>query len=195
MSQREVHRSKNYHVIRKQGNQVCQLVEEAVLAAEIDSGHLEFRFIEFDLRKFLGEIVAEASQKSGREIGFNPPAGEVHSLGDPIYLRKAVQHLIENAIKFSDPGSNGVGQLKSFTKGWVLLSIKDLGVGIDEMDQSNYSAVLAASGTRRTLDIPATDFAFILPTASRVPSRDDHLKTKPNQGSTFTIQLFAVNHA
>lgn len=187
----------SYRVIRKQGNQVCQLVEEAVLAAEIDSGHLEFRFIEFDLKIFLGEIITEVSQQSGREIGFNPPTGDVHLMGDPIYLRKAVQYLIENAIKFSDPWSPVTVQLKSFqAKGWVLISVKDLGIGIDEKDQSNLFRRFSRIRNERTLDIPGNGLGLYI--ANRIVEAHQGtitLISKPNQGSTFTIQLLAVNHA
>ena len=187
----------SYQVIRKQGNQVCQLVEEAVLAAEIDSGHLEFRFIEFDLKKFLGEIVTEASQKSGRQIGFNPPAGEVHLLGDAIYLRKAVQHLIENATKFSDPGSRVIVELKVFqATGWVTISVKDFGIGIDEKDQSNLFRRFSRIRNERTLEIPGNGLGLYI--ANRIVESHKGtitLKSKPNRGSIFTIQLPAINHA
>jgi len=187
----------SYQVIRKQGNQVCQLVEEAVLAAEIDSGHLEFRFIEFDLNKFLGEIVAEASRQSGSQIGFNPPAGEIHLLGDPIYLRKAVQHLIENATKFSDPGSRVIVELKVFqATGWVMISVKDFGIGIDEKDQGNLFRRFSRIRNERTLEIPGNGLGLYI--ANRIVESHKGtitLKSKPNRGSTFTIQLPAINHA
>jgi len=56
-----------YHIIRKEGNQVCRLVEDAVLAAGIGSGHYNFEFTPLRIDQLLEHLVEEAKKKSNRE--------------------------------------------------------------------------------------------------------------------------------
>jgi signal transduction histidine kinase len=59
-----------YHIIRKEGNQVCRLVEDAVLAAGIGSGHYNFEFTPVKVDQLIMHLVDEARKKFKREITY-----------------------------------------------------------------------------------------------------------------------------
>ncbi len=79
-----------YNIIRKEGNQVCRLVEDAVLASGISSGHYNFEYSPIQLDKFLNLVVKDSSKRTDRKVEFVNSAGEVNITADAIGLREAL---------------------------------------------------------------------------------------------------------
>jgi len=180
-----------YQVIRRQGTQVCMLVEKAVLAAELDAGHNHFQFTEFELGQFLGILVEECRKKSGRSIQFIHPTGEIRVSGDLLNLREAVLNLIDNALKFSNPASPVVvGMHASDKLGWVEISVQDEGIGIDDKDISNLFRRFSRIRSEYTQHIPGNGLGLYI--ANRIVQNHKGgitVASKLHQGSIFTIHL------
>jgi PAS domain S-box-containing protein len=87
-----------------------------------------------DLRQTLIEILAEFDERI-RQAGGKVEAGDLPVIdADPLQMRRLLQHLIENALKFQPPG--GKPRIKVFsqqiTPASVQILIEDNGIGFDE---------------------------------------------------------------
>lgn len=73
---------------------------------------------------------------------------------NPVHLRFVVQNLIENAIKYTEPGGQIWVSLKNNTpRGYCRLEVKDTGIGISKADQEKIGSRFFRSNTGRN---PAT---------------------------------------
>jgi signal transduction histidine kinase len=75
----------------------------------------------FEYRETLGESLASANNGRG-----NPAV----VLGDPEELRTAVSNLLDNAVKYSPYGVHISVELSAPDEEWLMLRVKDRGVGI-----------------------------------------------------------------
>ena len=180
-----------YQVIRNQGNQVCRFLEESVLAATIDSGHYNPKFAEFDLSRLVGLLTDEARQASGREINLTDQVGQVWMLGDAIGLREAINHLLNNSLKFSPSGTPvSIGLRYSKEPSWVEVSIEDHGFGIDDHDKPTLFRRFSRIRNEQTAGIPGNGLGLYI--AQQIAQHHHGTITvdsQPQAGSTFTLHL------
>ena len=180
-----------YQVIRNQGNQVCRFLEESVLAATIDSGHYNPKFAEFDLSRLVGLLTDEARQASGREINLTDQVGQVWMLGDAIGLREAINHLLNNSLKFSPSGTPvSIGLRYSKEPGWVEVSIEDHGFGIDDQDKPTLFRRFSRIRNEQTAGIPGNGLGlYIAQQIAQHHGGTITVTSQPQAGSTFTLHL------
>ena len=186
-----------YNIIRKEGNQVCSLVEDAVLASGISSGHYSFEFSPVQLDQFLMLVVDETAKRTNRQIEFTNFAGEVTVTADAVGLREAFSKLLENGIKFS-PNTQPVEViLKSATNPqWVEISIKDHGIGIEEKDKSILFRRFSKVRSEKNQDIPGNGLGLFIANNIIVNHQGEiRVESEPDSGSIFTVLLPAENHS
>jgi len=116
-------------------------------------------------------------------------------LGDPHHLRQAIEHLVENAIKFTPDG--GRVEVQVYTEpGWVCLAVTDTGIGIPEEEMEHIFTgfyQIDGSTTRhyRGIGLGLTVLRALLEEhAGRV-----EVESQPGQGSRFVIKLPALPDA
>ena len=184
-----------YNIIRKEGNQVCSLVEDAVLASGISSGHYNFEFSPIHLDQFLPLVIDETSKITEREIEFTNYAGEVTISADAIGLREAFSNIIDNGVKFStDEKPVEVDLRKAINPQWVEVAITDHGIGIDEKDQPILFRRFSRIHNERTSDIPGNGLGLYI-AKSIIMNHQGEIKvdSTPDSGSTFTVLLPVEN--
>ena len=180
-----------YHVIRKEGNQVCRLVEDAVLAAGISSGHYNFEFTPLRLDQLLELIVEEEIKRTKREIILDNQIGEMTIVADAIGLREAINNIISNSVKFSTPNTPVEISLNyAKNPNWIEISTTDYGIGIDEKDISIIFRRFTRIHNEFTGDIPGNGLGLYIAN-NIILSHQGEIKvdSQPNLGSTFTILL------
>jgi len=99
--------------------------------ARIDFEEMPFKIETFDIIKLLTETIDAMQQRSpDHQIIFLP---QTHSfaLGDRFRMRKVVDHLLKNAIKYSPLGGKIIVSLVD-ENGMHSVSIRDFGEGIEE---------------------------------------------------------------
>jgi PAS domain S-box-containing protein len=156
--------------------------------AGLDSGRVTLRHEPIDLRALVGEVVEQWQQEhedrtfANRLNGALPP---VH--GDPAYLRRCLDEVIDNAVKFSPDGDPVVVTGRA-SDGSVELQVIGSGVGIDT----------AAA------DLLFTDFVQVDGTETRQfgglglglgmvkrildgVGATAHVHSEPGRGTTFTM--------
>ena len=118
-------------VIKRNAAHLVDLVDGLLLAARVESIHMELARELLDLATVIDEA-RQVSMPAAREknIRFAANVGGPMTLaGDPIRLRQVVINLVANAIKFTDSG--GRVQLTGFEEdGAAVLRVEDSGIGI-----------------------------------------------------------------
>ena len=180
-----------YHIIRKEGNQVSRLIEDAVLAAGIGSGHYNFEFAPLKVDQLLELIVEDEIKRTKRDIRFDNQIGEIKVVADAIGLREAINNIINNSVKFSAP-SAPVEISLSYSKNpnWIDLSITDYGIGIDEKDKSIIFRRFTRIHNEFTGDIPGNGLGLYIAN-NIILNHQGEIKviSQPDVGSTFSILL------
>ena len=116
-----------------------RIVEILVDFAALEAGRLKPRVQPIDLRTFTAEVVERWREKSERHVIVRKvPAGIPALLGDERLVRKTVDELLDNAIKFSPEGGTielsaepvaASGRRRGIAG--VRLTVRDNGIGID----------------------------------------------------------------
>jgi len=184
-----------YNVIRKEGNQVCRLVEDAVLASGISTGHYNFEYAPIRLGQFLKYVVDEASKRTDRTINYTNLVGEITIIADAIGLRQAVNNLIDNGVKFSPDNKPVEVQLKAAKNpNWVEVSVTDHGIGIEEKDKPILFRRFSRIHNEKTSDIPGNGLGLYI-SNNIIMNHQGEIKVDsvPDSGSTFTVLLPVEN--
>jgi signal transduction histidine kinase len=180
-----------YHIIRKEGNQVCRLVEDAVLAAGIGSGHYHFEFTPVRVDQLLEHVVDEAKKKLKREVLLENRIGEVTITADAIGLREAINNLVENGVKFSHSNSPVEVRLVSANNpNWIEISVIDHGIGIEEKDNSILFRRFSRIHSEETNAIPGNGLGLYIAHNIIINHQGEiRVESQPKNGSTFKVLL------
>ncbi|MFT6040701.1 MAG: signal transduction histidine kinase/CheY-like chemotaxis protein [Gammaproteobacteria bacterium] len=120
----------------KSGQELLVIMNDVLDYCRMDAGHIETNPSEFNTGTFLQEIESKwAEQAQWKGIGFATEKAEgipETLLVDSEHLRRALDHLIANALRFTTDGSVRVG---TETKGsgehcQVIFFVQDTGAGI-----------------------------------------------------------------
>lgn len=125
-----------FAIIRKQGNRVCRLVEEAVMAAEIDAGRIPLQYDEVELDELLSYLIEDARKQYQRQIRFENHTGKVKIQADALSLRTVILNLVDNAVKYSAPDQEVLLSLEhSDPPDGIEIRVRDFGIGIPDEDK------------------------------------------------------------
>jgi signal transduction histidine kinase len=109
------------------------LVDDLLEASHATRGEIDLHREPLDLARLVPEVV-DAYRDEMRDAGLlldaELPAEAQPVSGDPLRLRQAVAHLLQNAEKFSLPGGRIKVRLRRTASGRAEISVRDSGVGI-----------------------------------------------------------------
>ncbi len=178
---------------------LLQLINDILDFSRIESGHLDVKPEEFNLRSIIRELqnmMLNSSSGKGLELTSSvDPSIPEQFIGHPVYLRQVLINLVQNAIKFTDSGeisitAQAISTGPNATR--IRIGVRDTGIGIPDEKQElvfqRFTRLDAAetrqvSGTGLGLSIAAKLVRFM---GGRI-----ELISKENEGSEFhfTIDL------
>ena len=116
-------------------------------------------------------------------------AGQVMLLGDDKALGQMATNLIDNAIKYT-PANGQVTVTLEVEADHALLIVKDDGLGIDEADQERIFERFYRVDKARSQSLGGTGLGLaIVKHIVQSHKASLKLKSKLNQGSTFTVKI------
>lgn len=132
----EARRLVHHHRITALARQLTQMLDDLLLAMQMDSGNLPFNPTAVSVEKLVQEFVEEFQAIYGETytVIFESRFPNIVS-ADTHLLRPIAANLISNAIKYSSPGSNVHVTLEGSAEQFVL-TVQDQGRGIPEADQA-----------------------------------------------------------
>ncbi len=168
---------------------LSRLVDRQLDPARIDAGIIEPR-VPCDIQAIIAGVVQELrGMAQSRQIRLLRNNGPVLPLvwGNPDRLTQALRNLLDNAIKFSAPGSQVFIDVRQ-EGDYVAVAIKDEGVGV-EPDELPY-IFEQFYRARSSADIEGSGVGLALVRAiAEAYGGSVSVESEPGVGSTFTLKL------
>ncbi len=182
---------KGMRVITGETQRLSEMVEELLDFSRIQDGRFTLKKETTDILAELGDAVliyTERAKDLGIEIIYNEPE-QLHFVhGDPSRLRQVFINIIDNAVKYSNPGDRVMIDAYE-RKGEIIVIIADTGVGIDKKDLPKIKTKFyKANHTRRGSGIG-------LAVANEIVEMHDGsltINSEPGKGTTVMIVLPAI---
>ena len=118
-------------MIAEQSNRLAGLVEEILVAGQLDSGSLSVVSDPFDPEQLVRDVTAAERTRLGAErtIDVSLPAVLPKVLADEQRTRQVLHNLVENAIKYS-PSGGRIEVTVAPVGEWLRFTVRDEGLGI-----------------------------------------------------------------
>jgi len=165
---------------------------------EPDAGALA-DFGPVDMSRLAAEVATEAEPLAAgksQEIARDLPE-KAMVLGDEIALRTLVRNLLDNAVRYTDPGGHihlGIRTESGAADGdWIVLSVRDDGVGIPQADQQRVFERFYRVDKARSRETGGTGLGLSI--VRHVTERHGgkvEVASTLGVGSTFTVRIPAV---
>ena len=183
-------------VVHREGRRLTDMVEQVLEFAGAQSGRQHYKFRPTEVRNFIDDAVA-ACQAQITEKGFRletmieenlPPVS-----GDESALKRAMQNLISNAIKYDSESrwASIKAQLGTNTKrGEIRIDVEDHGLGISTIDIAHIFEPFYRGGEAVAAQTKGSGVGLSL-VKQIVEAHGGRVtvKSAPGAGSTFTIHL------
>jgi signal transduction histidine kinase/CheY-like chemotaxis protein len=123
-------------VIRDSGRSLLAILDDVLDISKIEAGKLQLDEAEFDIEEIAEsacQAFAALAETKDLTLALKVARrARGRYLGDVVRVRQVLYNLISNAVKFT--GQGGVTVRVSRADGWLKLSVRDTGVGIDPQD-------------------------------------------------------------
>jgi two-component system, sensor histidine kinase and response regulator len=182
-------------VLNTQSSKLARLVDELLDVSRIESGRLEFRFGDVDVRQLATDVAGRMQLTTQKHtLSVLPPAPDQETpsiVADRDHLEQVLNNLITNAIKYSPDGGPVEIDVRPDGSSGILLSVKDKGVGIP---QSELDAVFSlfyrsrAEGSRQAVSGMGLGLYISKEIVERHGGRI-WVESEPGNGSTFFVSL------
>ena len=183
---------KTLHLVKDQATRLHEMVEMLLFLARADADARLPRLVLVDLTKWLPHYVNDAWSTHPRfaDLKIQLPVNGICQVSvHPELFDQAVGNLIDNAIKYSDPGTPI--QLRLLQQGSeAVLSIEDRGPGIDLKEVPHLFSPFFRSDMARQRGVPGVGLGLAV-SARIVHAFGGHIDFANNadRGGTFTISL------
>jgi two-component system sensor histidine kinase SenX3 len=170
---------------------VNRTIDDLLALTQIEADEAGLR-AEVPVHLFIAEAVDRvrpAAEQQGISIEVSEPPPRLVVVGDRRQLVSATYNLLENAVKYSDPGSTV--QVRARTDGrWIDLSVADHGIGIPRRDLERVFERFYRVDRARSRETGGTGLglAIVRHVASN-HAGDVRVESLEGEGSTFTLRL------
>jgi two-component system sensor histidine kinase KdpD len=176
-------------IIDEETDRMNQLVTEAVRMSQIDAGKIVLQRESFDVAQLLGKVVEHFdSQAGGRTLRLNPSPNLPRVSADPELISLALRQLVDNALKYSPPGSP-IGIVADLEGERVVIRVHDRGPGIPERERERIFDKFYRRGAVKDR-VPGTGLGlYIAREILRTHGGDLWIESEPGEGSEFCAGL------
>jgi signal transduction histidine kinase len=183
--------------IRRRGEELARVVDRLLLSSRIEAGRAEVARTVVDLIPLVYERAAELGEATDRQFEVDLPDDLPSVFGDAAAVTTVVDHLLDNAVKYSPDGEPVV--VRAHRDGGndaaaVVLDITDAGVGMDpETVRHCFEKFWQAdaSGTRR---FGGTGIGlYIVRSLTEAMDGTVTVRSRIGEGTTFSLRLLAAD--
>lgn len=167
------------------------LINELLLVAKVDAGKVELERHSQDLVPLITDISNEQQASIAnrqQSITVELPTTLTATV-DTRFLRMVLDNLLNNASKYSPDGS--VITISAYKyDDHIYISVADKGVGISKKDQSRLGVKFSRIANERSALVEGTGLGLYWSNKIiQLHGGELSVKSRPRQGSTFTISL------
>jgi signal transduction histidine kinase len=185
-------RAEAVEAIRRRASELSAIVDRLLLSSKIESGRVHVDVHPVDVRALVIERSTAFQDASGRHVVRLVADEGLVAMADPLALQTVVDHLLDNAVKYSDGGPVVIRGRRH--EGAVEVQVSDIGIGMDEEQarrcfdkfwQAESTDVRRFGGTGIGLYLVSSLVDAMGGTIS--------VETAVGRGSTFTVTLPKVD--
>ncbi|GAA3300923.1 PAS domain S-box protein [Dactylosporangium vinaceum] len=180
-------------VIARNAENLRAIIDDLLDLAGLESGYVTMVERPLDFAAVVRDVAdanAQAASEKDLDVSVVLPDGPAPVSGDQARLRKVVDHLITNAVKFTPAGGRVEIRLDSDVAG-VKLSVVDTGVGIPQEERSRLFERFFRGSNIRNLGVPGTGLGLAI--SRTVVERHGGTITVTDHGdkpgTTFEVRL------
>ena len=129
----EEKRQEYYGLISRESGRLSRLVENLLDFARLEEGRTQYRFERLEPAEWLRDL---ASNFNRGNMNLSVPADLPAIQGDRVALTSAVENLLDNAVKYSPPGSPVALEAEAETAE-LTIRVRDQGYGIADEDRGH----------------------------------------------------------
>lgn len=178
--------------IRDRGDRMRRLIDDLLAVTQIQSGPLRLDLERVDLADFVREVAPRACTSEKHRIVFSADDDMAPVLADRARLGRALEHIVENAVKYSPDGGD-IGVDVSQRDGLVRIAVRDHGIGIEPADMAHVFDRFTQADMSDTRSFGGVGVGLYLARQTVEAHRGRiEVDSAPGQGSTFTIVLPAA---
>lgn len=123
--------------LKNESQHMKELVEQLLFLARGDSGRQHLNMEKTDLNRMVSEVWEESMMiDDTHRYEFRETENEAYVLGDVAMVKQSVRIFIQNAAKYSEPGTTIILAVKE-DPGYVSYMIEDEGTGMNPQDLSH----------------------------------------------------------
>lgn len=180
--------------IRRAGEHLLRLVNDALDMARIEAGKLELDDQPFDVRMLVSEVAALMAPGADlRGLAFDVRIADdtPQALrGDPVRVRQILLNLLGNAIKFTDRGEVAL-EVAAGRNGGVAFAVRDTGPGLDEQQKERlFQRFEQADGARTAARYGGTGLGLaICQELVAAMGGTVEVDSAPGHGTVFWVDL------
>ncbi|HEX9713190.1 MAG TPA: HAMP domain-containing sensor histidine kinase [Actinomycetota bacterium] len=180
-------------MINDQSDRLARLVDDLMQVARIDAGRVVLEPTDVDVGVLVRELLEQFAGKwDGRDIRISTSGGLPVATADPGRLEEVLINLIDNAVKYSPPGSP-VDVAITSDDGRLTLSVRDGGIGIDPMEIPHLFEKFRRIASEETAEIPGTGLGlYIVKGLIEAHGGQVWVESERGKGSTFSFTLPAA---
>tara|TARA_R110002110_G_scaffold40995_4_gene130702 strand:+ start:489 stop:1661 length:1173 start_codon:yes stop_codon:yes gene_type:complete len=174
------------------GKRLLSTINNILEMANLEAGRIELDRNTIDLSNLLAGVM-EKFQPAAAEKGISLDApglqDELLVFGDYDVLRRAIGHIVSNAVKFTADGRVEIGALRR-PSGEVEISITDSGVGMTETEVMSIMEPFRQADNSLSREQEGSGLGVPLATALlRLHDGDLEITSEPDIGTTVSIVL------
>jgi two-component system sensor histidine kinase VicK len=180
-------------IISSECERLARVIDDILLASHLDSGRLRFASTSVDVRPLVADVVESMQIQAQKGVTLRldaPPNGLPAVSVDAIKLRRVLQNLVDNAIKYSPEGGPVVVRVEAGDDGRVRLHVNDAGLGIPPSEQERIFDKFYRADPLLARGVGGAGLGlYICRELVQRMGGEIELESEPGKGSTFTVAL------
>lgn len=184
-------RARAYQVLDAKARHLAMLTNQMLEMARLEDGRLHLEFQGMDLRAPVAQAYEEACQLAPacHELRLEQPDEPILVEGDELRLITIVQHLIDNAVKYSPNGGTVIVRVEASAQ-TAAVEVRDEGIGIADEDMPTLFTRFGRVVSPENSHIPGAGLGLYLCQELALMHRGEvTVSSQVGKGSTFRLQL------
>ncbi len=182
-------RMKGLEAIQRRSAELSSIVDRLLLSSRIDAGKLDLEVEAIEVIGVVGEHVETWGSSSKRDISMFSDRATMYGLGQSGALGTVIDHLLDNAVKYSPDGGPITVSISDGDEG-VTISVSDIGIGMtDSQKEACFERFWQAdSGSDRVFGGSGIGL-YVVKGLVRAMGGSIKVQGSKDEGSTFTVCL------
>jgi signal transduction histidine kinase len=188
----EDRRQQYYDLLVEQSQRLCLLTDNILNLARIEEGRKRLAFERLDVAVLIKDLLPVVQDRVRHEgfviaLELEEPLPEIVADGDA--LAQALTNLLDNAVKYSGQARSIVVRAR-IEEGHLVISVKDLGVGITKDEAGHVFDRFYRGGNELTRSVKGSGLGLAL-VKEIVEAHHGFIRvdSEPGLGSTFSVRL------